>query len=632
MINSLQSAAGGGQSAGRVAWWCQCFEKMNRVGVRMKLVAGLGAVLGAGLGAKLGAKLGATLRVAGSVVVAAGGIGFGVAGCGAGLDRDLVDASRVGRYGGARVALQANLEGDPGNRNYVLGRLRLLILTLADGQPGAADVVAGETFRVLSTQGLNADRTISSAVINERVKIWKGEPFEQAFGYTYISIQKAMLGEWDNARAAANNSLFRLKDFTANERRSPSTQELARRAAAAQARGGGDYLATGYDAVESDFVLGHLLAAVSARGLGREDEAGEYLTSAAAASPAIRPTAERLASNTYNTVFVVDVGIGPEKVAYGSDGALARFVPRQSLPSSGVKAEVGGPGGGGGDNVIQVGGGLATDVNQMAASHMWNNLEDVRSAKSLVGTGLVAGGAGVAIASDDEGAQMAGLIAIGVGLLLKASASADTRYCEFLPQSTYIVPVMVNEPGSWVRLTAGQSTMTLTDLTPPPSRGERKPLQLRYVRMVNTNPAWAVNGETVVANDRTNRRVPGDTLPFIMGGTCVKQPNEATMQRYQQGGNLRDITASDLANLYREEGIALTVEDQRGESRKHVLDGGDSLVCPLEGTAGYQRLFGQRHAPYQPRSAALRDYLARHSRVGEGAGIVTSSEPLAPRR
>jgi hypothetical protein len=127
---------------------------------------------------------------------------------------------------------------------------------------------------------------------------------------------------------------------------------------------------------------------------------------------------------------------------------------------------------------------------------------------------------------------------------------------------------------------------------------------------------WATEGAVVYANDRRTNgsgRLQGDDLPFIMGGRCVSSPTPAVMDRYHASGNLADLTASDLENLYREEGIALSVEEQKGGSRSHVLEGGDSLVAPLPGTTGYQRLFGQIHRPWQPRSAALRDYLEKHA-------------------
>ena len=225
-----------------------------------------------------------------------------LAGCSSSLDRNLVSATQAGRYGAARQKLQQDLSQDRGDRAYILGRLRLLILSLADGQPATTEVAANEMFSLLTTQGINADRTVSSVVFNERVKIWKGEPFEQAFGYSYVAIQKAELGEWDNARAAAANSLFLLKDFAANERRNGAdreltTEEIARRAAQrdARQRGAGDaYLDNGYVASPTDFALGYVLSGIANRALGRDQEAADQFNAAAAVNAGIAPLCDAL--------------------------------------------------------------------------------------------------------------------------------------------------------------------------------------------------------------------------------------------------------------------------------------------------------------------------------------------------
>ena len=548
-------------------------------------------------------------------------------GCASGLDPDLVAATDVGRYGGSRVALEKQLTADPSDRNYILDRLRLLILTLADGQPDAAEVIAGQTFSLLSTQGINADKTVSSVVFNESVKIWKGEPFEQAMGYHYIALQKAERGEWDNARASSASSLFLLKDFGDNEKSAAgadlSTEELARRAARQDARNpgaGDDYLDKGYAAVKTDFALGYVINGVSNLAIGRADEANDNFLEAQRLNPSLGTLCDQLRSGKYNTVFVVDYGRGPAKVTYGSDDALVRFQPRQYSDGRGLEVVVASQDGG-----VVVGGVAESprvaypavcDVNQMAASHMWNNLEDVRSAKSAIGNVLMLGGGGVAIGSRDRKARTAGLIAAGVGLLLKASSSADTRYCEFLPQRVFVFPASIATQSATVSLHISgddRSRVVLTDLAPPKS-GDR--FQLRYVRLPNSGPQpWAIGGRTVYANDRRVLPVAGDSLPYIMGGYCVRFPTDDVMEYYRRSGNLTDLTAIQLQNIYREEGVAFTVEDQKGASRKHILEGGDSLVCPLAGTTGYQRLFGQTHTPYQPRSAALRDYLDQHPAV-----------------
>jgi tetratricopeptide (TPR) repeat protein len=529
------------------------------------------------------------------------------------LDPNLVAATDVGRYGGARVALQKSLSDDPADRAYILGRLRLLILTLADGVPAAAEEVANQTFRLLRTQGLNADRTTAAVVFNEGVKIWKGEPFEQALGYTYIAIQKAQLGQWDNARAAAGASLFLLKDFGDNERgREMSSIEVARRAAEEDARrgeGAGDrYINRGYTPIKTNFVLGYLLAALSNKALGREDEASDNFNEAIVVNPGLTPLVEQLQGGGYNTVFVVDYGRGPTKVATGPDNAFARFMPNTASDGRGIVAAVSG------GEAASAQAPPVQDINRMAASLAWNNLEDVRQAKSLLGTGLLVGGlatAGTARDRDGRTHQNQAFIGAGLaltGLLMKATAHADTRHAEFLPQRVYLVPVDIRSRDAVVTLEVEgdpSSRIVLAAVDPPPEGG---PFQLRYVRMnPRSSPAWATSGAVLYGNDGYGGRVEGDTLPYILGGRDVSLPTVDAMERYRGAGNLADMTASELENLYREEGIALSVEDQQGRSRKHVLEGGDSLVAPLPGTAGYARLFGQLHPPYQPKGQAVRE-------------------------
>ncbi|MBS0195965.1 MAG: hypothetical protein JSR77_04330 [Planctomycetes bacterium] len=545
-----------------------------------------------------------------------------LAGCTPMLDERLVEATNVGRYGGARVALQKRLTNDRSDRAYILDRMRLLILTLADGSPDAAEEVANQTFSLLSTQGVNADRTVSSAVIHESVRIWKGEPFEQAMAYNYIALQKAMRGEWDNARAAASSSLFRLKDFSDNER-GLTSEELARKAAAKDARapGNGDqYLDHGYVVAKTDFALGYLMNGLANKAIGRDDEASDNFREAASVNPRLDGLARQLIDGQYNTVFVIDYQRGPVKIAYGTDNAFTRFQPRVTSDERTVSLTVAG-----GAPVV---GPQACDVNAMAAKLMWNNLEDVRRAKSLLGNAMLIGGTAVAIGSNDDTAKWAGLGVALAGLLVKASASADTRYCEFLPRSVYVVPVTITQPDCTVSVSVAGDTgsgIVLTDMNPP--RQDQR-MQLRYVRLPPTpNQPWAASWRTMYANDRTAERVDGDTLPYIMGGRCVRFPGAETMKRYHDAGQLLDLTSTELEGIYREEGITFTVEDQHGESRKHILEGGDSLVCPLAGTAGYARLFGQLHEPYKPKGKALKEYLASHPQLAQPAPL--SSQPSA---
>jgi len=115
----------------------------------------------------------------------------------------------------------------------------------------------------------------------------------------------------------------------------------------------------------------------------------------------------------------------------------------------------------------------------------------------------------------------------------------------------------------------------------------------------------------VYANDAYAGRVEGDDLPYILGGRDASRPTQQALSRYQAAGHLSGMTTVELENLYREEGIKLTEEDLGGRPHVHVLEGGDSLVPPLAGTAGYARVFCQEHGPYAPRSQALRDLRER---------------------
>jgi hypothetical protein len=531
----------------------------------------------------------------------------------------MMAAVDAGHYSAARVDLQQRLTDNPSDRAYLLDRLRLLILTLADGYPQAAEEVSNQTFRLLRTQGLNADRTTAAVVLNEGVKIWKGEPFEQALAYSYIAMQKAELGEWDNARAAANASLFLLKSFGENERgEEMNSYELARRAAEEDARrgeGAGDrYINKGYTPVKTNFVLGYLLNGVANKAIGRDDEAADNFHEAEAIRDYLKPLAAALDTGKYNTVFVVDYGRGPSKVATGPDNAVVRFMPNTPSDSRTLQVRVDG----GVPLLDQVP--VVQDINRMSASLMWNNLEDVRKAKSAIGSAMMVGGLVVAGSSRDREAQLAGAGVALAGLLMKATSHADTRHAEFLPQRVYVVPVNIDSRDATVTLEIPGdpgSRMVLPAIDPP----QDGKVQLRYVRLNWGMPRdWAVCGRVLYGNDEYSGRVEGDTLPFILGGRDVSMPTSGTVQRYHGAGNLTDLTPTEVENLYSEEGIALSVEDAHGRSRVHILEGGDSLVPPLPGTAGYARLFGQLHPPYRARSRGLNDFVKqRNERAAENA-------------
>jgi len=535
------------------------------------------------------------------------------------IDPRIAAAADAGRFGVAGDALGASLHDNPGDREYLLSRVQLMLAVLAEGQPQAAEETANDVYALLRRQGLNADRTVRSVVFHEGVRIWKGEPFEQALAYSYIGMQKAMLGEWDNARAAAQSSLFLLRDFSrATGKQNPTTLDIARRAAEADRADAGEgdrLLDHGYVAEQTDFALGYLLTAIASKALGREDEASDNLTAAARANPRLEPLVEQMRQRPFNTVLFVDYGRGPAKIASGPDGAVAEFLPRTRSDDRGLTVRVEG----GEPCTVPV----AQDVNSMARSHRWRNLEEVRALKSTLGDLLLVGG--VAVAANSRGDNRDTQMAVGAGMallgaLLKAGSTADTRHAELLPQRTYVVPLWLepeDEHQIEVQVEGSESRVTLASL-----RGPAFPdtMQLRYVRIpAQPDRAPWRSGELRYANPRTDERVPGDETPYIFGGRCVRLPDAETVRRYHDAGRLTNLTGVELENLYRAEGITLTVEDQRGAFARHVLDGGTSLVAPLAGTTGYSRLFCGEHPPYKPRSDELRRAIAEERALAGAA-------------
>ncbi len=409
-------------------------------------------------------------------------------------DMALRNAVERGDYTTARAGLESNLAKPDGReREYVLDNMRLGMVNLAAGTPAAAEPPFFETFMTLRRQGINDDQTVAASFLGEGGTIfWKGEPFEQALAFTYTSINYAELGQWDNARAAADASLFQLKNFgdADGKDRKKSKEEIAAEAARREQVRPGEYdryIDHGYTPTKTNFAFGYAMAGLSNYALGRSDpdrlsEAQDDFREAFTLNPPLREVADRIGSGTANAVLIVDYGRGPEKVRYGPDGSLSRFVPRTA--SDGRRL------------VVQVNGAApesfpwACDVNAMAQDHMWNSFEDVRKAKSIIGDVLVTGGLITATTglgrntSAERTAQ--GLAGLGIalaGMALKATAGADLRFCEILPQRTYIAPIFIPAQGTRITISVegdAASGVSIADLAPPPPTD---PIRLRYIRI-----------------------------------------------------------------------------------------------------------------------------------------------------
>lgn len=527
-----------------------------------------------------------------------------------------------GQYAKALHHIRKQVTDNRTDHRYLLDRMAVAMVTMADGRPRAGQGVFEQVYEVLRTQGINEDKTIESVVLNEDLKFWKGEPFEQALAMLYYGIQQASLGHWDNARAASASSLFNLRQFDSKTRKDRIDADAIAKQARDYERARKDgnnsdpeqeaFNNRGYVVKQSDFTLGYLLGGIANQQLGRDDEAHDHLAVAMQIDPRLQPLLRGIDAGQYNTVLVISWGVGPAKIAHGPDNALAGFEPR--TPSTNQ------------DLIVRVGKDerrhhypVICDVNHMATNHMWNSLESARVAKSGLGTILATAGAvttAYGVGQDTQTAAWAGLGAILAGVFLKAGAHADTRYCQTLPQRLYLVPLLIERPDTEVQLQVEGivvSRLRLVGLEPP---GPGQPATLRYVRLLGGHgamdgdepPAWTISGRIFYDNTATGPAA-AEALPYILGGRCVRPPDQAILDDYRKDAHLQETTLAELKELYRAEGISWdSVNGQR-----HLLEGGRSLGGPQVGTVGFARLYGQVHRPYKPRSKIVQHHRQRLS-------------------
>ncbi|MDX2117872.1 MAG: hypothetical protein SFY96_06805 [Planctomycetota bacterium] len=542
-------------------------------------------------------------------------------------------------FGRARERVALGAKPQPSDRDFILNRMKLLTLAVADGVPEASEAYADRLYDMLRSQGLNVDKTISTFIAGESAtRVYKGEPYEQALAYSYVSIFDATQGEWGNARASADDSLFLLRDFsdalhksaardsdTADDRTSPSSQVREREAlirASGNRSSGADSLGVDYRAVASDFEFGYVMKAIAARSLGENEELRDAVNTLKQVAPALASLADTIATGNYNTVLVCTYGTPPRKTGSGMDNAIAIYPPTTMSDANALLVTAGG-------RTSQWP--VVTDVNRMAADVRWNNLEDMRLAKSYIGTGLVVGGAAVAVSSNDRGAQLAGLGAALAGLAMKATAAVDTRHNETFPQRFYVALLSLPEgdvPLSVQIEDKPETQVSLPMVQGPRATAPRGTIALHYVRLPMRQVAWAGASGVKYANDATGD-LAQPTLPYILGGRCVRVPTPERMAAYYAAGLPRDVTLDQLFDVYREEGIMIVGVSDIGEPQRHVLEGGNWIYTPQTASVGFVRLLCADHPAYIARSAAAQELI---SRIASGGAKPVSSNTAAPTR
>ena len=334
-----------------------------------------------------------------------------------------VDAYLSGNFPTAKRVLEPLT--DKTDENYVLNNLRFGATALASHDYDEAERAYVKAYQIMNATKVNdAGREAAAVWLNESSKVWRGEPYERAVANLQLGMIYYSRGDYDNARGAFENALFKLRDY-----RNPKDKS------------------SNYDEQESDFAVALLMLGRTWLQLGRDDQAQPYFSRAAQMRPNLAGLANQLADRSNNVLLYVEFGFGPRKVEDGMDGAALSFVPKPfqagAIPSPRVIVD--------GRNV------QLDDVDRplfdtllMATDRRWQKIDTIRQTKSLIGTGLLVAGAGTAIYGADrrdEGIVAAGLGAAAVGALLKASSHVDTRVWEMTPRTAFVLPLKLS-PGT----------------------------------------------------------------------------------------------------------------------------------------------------------------------------------------
>lgn len=311
------------------------------------------------------------------------------------------------------------------NQDYVLNNCRYGSAALAAGNLNHAEQAFLTAYRVMNAVNVNTgSRVLGAVILYDGFKVWKGQPFERAMAHYYLGVIFLIQGEYNNARAAFANSLFRLRQYARANSHLPPAQRNAR--------------------VESNFTLGYFGLGVCYLHLDNNNLARANFDRAVQLDPRLGPIVQRLYNPKVNTLVFVDYGFGPRRRSKGWYGEQTVFTPApwQVGPIPPIRAWVNGHG------VANIAQSDMVNTLALAQDKRWLTLDTIRETKAVVGTGLLAGGliaANSGARNNNGTVALAGLGAAALGAALAASSHGDTRYWQMLPWTVYVLPLALRQ-------------------------------------------------------------------------------------------------------------------------------------------------------------------------------------------
>ena len=365
-------------------------------------------------------------------------------------ERDGIVLYQTGNYAQAGIAIKQSINPEKKNESYVLNNCRYGSCALAAGQFDEAQHAFLEAYRIINAGDVNdAGRQMQASVVFEGVKVWKGEPFERAMAQYYLGMLMLMNHDYENARAAFQNSLFSLRE---GEKDNPEK----------------------FSVVQSRFALGYFGLGFCNLRMNKPTVAEDNFKLAQQYDPKLAQLIADVQRPEVNGLVFIDAGHGPRKEPKGWYNEESVFGP--------TPAEVGPimpP-------TVLVDGRPATrrgvaydtiDTLAMAQDKHWMDIDTIKKFKAVVGTGAMAAGTGLAAAGAerrDKGMFWAGVGTAVVGAALAASSQSDLRYWELLPRTVYIVPVALAPGAHDVSVQIGNDHNLVHMEQPTPKPGETR--------------------------------------------------------------------------------------------------------------------------------------------------------------
>jgi tetratricopeptide (TPR) repeat protein len=306
-----------------------------------------------------------------------------------------------GEYSSARAWYEGRLSEDKDDE--ALDRNEAGTVALLQGDIDGAHRHFQEAFNIMESLSSTAGETASAIVGSESSKTWKGDPYERCMNAYYLGVTYWLQGDADNAAASFKAGVLRDAD---------SEQGAA----------------------QSDFALLWFLMGMAQREAWHEDRGAAALAKAHALVPKCL-WLDPARANDANFLLVLDVGLGPVKVATEAHGSVVKF---KRQPYQAAFAEVFADGNALGRTE------QASDICQQAVTRGPKVMESINKGKAVFKDAAVIGGAFVLENSGSTSSDVIGWALIALGILLPAEG--DVRTWATLPGEVQVLVAHL-EPG-----------------------------------------------------------------------------------------------------------------------------------------------------------------------------------------